>query len=58
MNNNINNVQIKPQKAMPVPGKVREVDDINMHVFNLKDENITEMEIDDRMNIDKFTTRN
>ena len=47
-NNNNNNIS-----------KMKEIDDINMHVFNLKDDNINDIDFDDRMNVcdDRFNTR-
>ncbi len=52
-NNNNNNEQMRDFN-----NKVKEIDDINMHVFNLKDDNITDMDFDDRMRVDdRFTTR-
>jgi kinesin family member 2/24 len=50
--NNFQNVNIQ--------NKMKEIDDINMHVFNLKDEHINDIDFDDRMNVcdDQFNTRN
>lgn len=37
--------------------KMKEIDDINSHIFNLKDDNIHDIDFDDRMNVeDKFPT--
>jgi kinesin family member 2/24 len=49
--NNFQNVNIQ--------NKMKEIDDINMHVFNLKDEHINDIDFDDRMNVcdDQFNTR-
>ena len=39
--------------------KMKEVDDINMHIFNLKDDNLNDIDFDDRMDVEgKFETRN
>jgi kinesin family protein 2/24 len=31
--------------------KIREIDDINMHIFNYKDDNLNDIDFDDRMNV-------
>lgn len=38
--------------------KVKEIDDINMHIYNLKDDNLNDLDFDDRINHDDFNTRN
>jgi hypothetical protein len=40
-------------------GKLKEVDDINMQIFNMNDDNINDIDFDDRANVldDRFVTR-
>jgi hypothetical protein len=38
-------------------GNLKEIDDINMHVYNLKEDNINDIDFDDRMGEDGFNTR-
>lgn len=61
-NRNVQNLNKNPQKENNFNfmgmNKMKEIDDINMHVFNLKDDNINDIDFDDRMNIDdRFNTR-
>lgn len=38
--------------------KIKEVDDINMQIFGMKDDNLNEIDFNDRMDVDeKFMTR-
>ena len=53
--NNLNN----NFKEVNIQNKIKEIDDINMHVFNMKEDNINDIDFDDRMNVcdDRFNTR-
>jgi hypothetical protein len=55
MNNN--QKQQIPNNQINNP-KMKEIDDINMHIFNLKDDNLNDIDFDDRMNVceDQFST--
>lgn len=60
-NNNqqqINNLNYL-QGGQNIQNKMKEIDDINMHVFNLKEDNINDIDFDDRINVmeDQFNTR-
>jgi hypothetical protein len=61
-----NNAMLNNLKQQAIPNKLesgghlkmKEVDDINMHIFNLKEDNLNDIDFDDRMNVDdKFQTR-
>ena len=54
-NNHLNN----NFKEVNIQNKIKEIDDINMHVFNMKEDNINDIDFDDRMNVcdDRFNTR-
>ena len=68
-NNQNNKINLNQKGPLPVKdknfhnvniqNKMKEIDDINMHVFNLKDEHINDIDFDDRMNVcdDQFNTR-
>jgi hypothetical protein len=51
-----NNYAFNPKPQQGAGGannhKMKEVDDINMHIFNLKDDNLIDVDFDDRMNVD------
>lgn len=55
---NIKDVNNNPVKDANNYNKLKEIDDINMHIFNLKDDNLNYIDFDDRMNVDeRFNTR-
>jgi kinesin family protein 2/24 len=47
------------QQGQNIQNKMKEIDDINMHVFNLKEDNLNDIDFDDRINVmdDRFNTR-
>jgi kinesin family protein 2/24 len=55
---NFLNPQISNQ-GQNFQNKMKEIDDINMHVFNLKEDNLNDIDFDDRINVmdDRFNTR-
>lgn len=56
-NTNFNYLNNHPTNNNNFNKKMKEIDDINMQVFNLKDDKINDIDFDDRMNVDdRFNT--